>query len=312
LQAATEAMLPLIERSVLEHDRLLAMAGLEALVKADGWIEIFRDPVALATASTQAKALERFGINYRLLDGDALRAQQPGLTDQARGGIHWTDPKTVQDPGALVKGYADLFDKMGGRLVLGDALSLTEHQGGWHVSTQAGSLSARQVVITLGADAGPVYEKLGYRIPMAIKRGYHLHFKGHDDVPLKYSLCDSSAGFVIAPMNAGIRLTTGIEFATPHAPMRDIQLRRAEKIARRLFALGERTSAAPWMGRRPCLPDMCPVIGPAPSHRGLWFNFGHAHHGLTLGPVSGRLIAQLITGEVPFTNPKPYRVERFS
>lgn len=83
-------------------------------------------------------------------------------------------------------------------------------------------------------------------------------------------------------------------------------------MARKLFpALGERLDDTPWLGRRPCLPDMRPVIGPAPRHKGLWFNFGHAHHGLTLGPVSGRLLAELLTGQHPFTNPAPYSAARF-
>jgi D-amino-acid dehydrogenase len=65
------------------------------------------------------------------------------------------------------------------------------------------------------------------------------------------------------------------------------------------------------MGARPCLPDMLPIIGAAPRHRGLWFDFGHQHHGLTLGPVSGRLLAEMMTGQAPFTDPRPYAVERF-
>jgi len=56
---------------------------------------------------------------------------------------------------------------------------------------------------------------------------------------------------------------------------------------------------------------MRPVIGPAPSHKGLWFSFGHAHHGLTLGPASGRLLAEMMTGETPFCDPSPYRADRF-
>ena len=67
----------------------------------------------------------------------------------------------------------------------------------------------------------------------------------------------------------------------------------------------------PWMGSRPCLPDMLPIIGRAPKHNGIWFDFGHQHHGLTLGPVSGRLLAEQMTGERPFTDPAPYRMERF-
>ena len=67
----------------------------------------------------------------------------------------------------------------------------------------------------------------------------------------------------------------------------------------------------PWLGRRPCLPDMLPVIGRSPRHGGLWFDFGHQHLGLTLGPVSGRLLADLVTGAPPFIDPAPYAAERF-
>jgi len=56
---------------------------------------------------------------------------------------------------------------------------------------------------------------------------------------------------------------------------------------------------------------MKPVIGPAPRHPGLWFDFGHQHLGLTLGPISGRLLADLVTGATPFIDPKPYALSRF-
>ena len=105
-----------------------------------------------------------------------------------------------------------------------------------------------------------------------------------------------TAGYVLVPMRKGIRLTTGVEFAERDAPPTPIQLARDEPLARELFPLGERLEAAPWLGRRPCLPDMVPVIGRAERHRGLWFAFGHAHHGFTLGPVSGRLLAEMMTG----------------
>ena len=86
---------------------------------------------------------------------------------------------------------------------------------------------------------------------------------------------------------------------------------RALPRAHALFPLGEAVDAKPWMGARPCLPDMRPVIGTAPRHAGLWFDFGHQHHGLTLGPVTGRLLAEMMTGETPFADPAPFAVERF-
>ena len=118
-------------------------------------------------------------------------------------------------------------------------------------------------------------------------------------------------GFVLSPMLGGIRLTTGVELAPRDAEPTPIQLDRVETIARKLFPLGKRIDERAWMGVRPCLPDMKPVIGPAGKHPGLWFNFGHAHHGFTLGPVSGRLLAEQMTGEAPLADPTPYRADRF-
>ena len=88
--------------------------------------------------------------------------------------------------------------------------------------------------------------------------------------------------------------------------------RLALPMARAIYPLGEQMDPEPWMGCRPALPDMKPVIGPAPRHRGLWFAFGHAHHGLTLSAITGRLLAELMTGAETVIDPTPYLPTRFA
>jgi D-amino-acid dehydrogenase len=112
-------------------------------------------------------------------------------------------------------------------------------------------------------------------------------------------------------MAAGIRLTTGAEFARRDAPPTPVQMERSLPAAREIFPLGEPAESGVWLGRRPCLPDMLPIVGPAPRHQGLWLDFGHHHLGFTLGPVTGRLLAEMMTGETPFTDPAPYSADRF-
>jgi D-amino-acid dehydrogenase len=311
LAAATRAMLPLVEHCVSEHDLLSAPAGMDHLIQASGWVEAYNSPPAFAKAQRDAAALMDYGLNYEVLDRDQMHARQPGLHSCVVGGIHWLDPKTVSDPGGLTRGYAELFVKRGGVFVFGDALSLRQRVGKWEVQSEQGLVIADEAVVALGPQARGIFEPLGYDIPLAIKRGYHMHYAALPGTHLQQPLLDPVGGYVLAPMVGGIRLTTGIEFADSHDPVNEIQLRRCEELARAFYPLGERLDAEPWLGRRPCLPDMCPVIGPAPRHKGLWFNFGHAHHGLTLGPVCGRLLAELMTGATPFTNPAPYSAERF-
>ena len=125
-------------------------------------------------------------------------------------------------------------------------------------------------------------------------------------------MLDAENGYVLAPMEQGIRVTTGVEFAARDAPPTPVQFDRLLPAARELFALGEPVEAQPWLGARPCFPDSRPVIARAPRQRGLWLAIGHAHWGLTLGPATGRLIAEMMTGATPFCDPKPYGAERFS
>jgi D-amino-acid dehydrogenase len=166
------------------------------------------------------------------------------------------------------------------------------------------------VVVALGPWSDKVFEPLGYRIPLRAKRGYHMHYEATKPL-LSVPLVDTERGYVVAPMEGRLRLTTGVEIARRDAPPTGIQLARAESVARPVFGLGRRLDDAPWIGLRPCTPDMRPVIGRAPRHRGLWFAFGHNHHGLTIGPVTGRLLAEMMTGAMPCADPYPFRPERF-
>ena len=181
----------------------------------------------------------------------------------------------------------------------------------WRIDSALGALNAKDAVIALGPWAQEFVRQFGYDLPMGVKRGYHMHYATTGNAVLNHTVYDADHSYVIAPMAKGIRLTTGAEFAHRDAKPTPVQLERLEPKARKFFPLGERRDQEPWMGSRPCTGDMLPFIGQAPRHKGLWFAFGHAHHGLTLSAVTGRLMAEMIAGETPFIDPTPYRVDRF-
>ncbi|WP_175688820.1 NAD(P)/FAD-dependent oxidoreductase [Burkholderia anthina] len=312
LAAAARDMLPLVAASVVEHDALLARTDAQPLVHDGGWIEAFRSP-ALFDAETRAqqRVADAHGLRMSVLDARALRDREPGIGDAFCGAFHWQDPKSVSSPGGLTKAYARLFERDGGTFLSGDATTLAQVHDGWQVDTAHGPVSAKSVVVALGPWSDHVFAPLGYRIPLRAKRGYHMHYRP-TRTPLNVPVCDTEEGFVVAPMEGGrLRLTTGVEIALRGAPPTGVQLARAEPLARDAFGIGERLDPAPWLGMRPCTPDMRPVIGPAPRHRHLWFAFGHCHHGLTLGPATGRLLAEMMTGAPTYIDPHPYRPARF-
>jgi D-amino-acid dehydrogenase len=305
------AELPLIRRSLIEHEALIAEAEVPELLRRTGWIKLFRSEATLANAVRDFERAQHYGVAGEILDRKAISAREPNLTGDFAGAIHLPAPGFVPDPGGLAKAYAALFKRKGGRFLVGDARTLEQVTGGWRVAGSDSAAVAREVVVALGPWSDLVFGALGYSIPLSVKRGYHLHLKPRGNAVLHHPVLDTDLGYLLAPMNRGIRLTTGVEFAPRDAPPTPIQLERALPRAHALFPLGDALDAKPWMGARPCLPDMLPVIGKAPRHAGLWFDFGHQHHGLTLGPATGRLLAEMMTGETPFADPGPFAVERF-
>src|SRR5690606_33302887 len=278
----------------------------------DGFIRLYRTAEKLDAARADAARWRReFGVAYRALDREAMKQAEPDLAPVLAGGIHWTQPATVADPQALAAAYLRRFEALGGRFVRGDAASLEAVGASWRIGTPPQPIEATHAVIALGPWADAATRRLGYDLPLAVKRGYHMHYRSADRAKLNRPVVDSERGYCLAPMARGIRLTTGVEFARRDAARTPVQLGRAEPVARSLFPLGERVDDEPWMGARPCTPDMLPIIGRAPRHRNLWFAFGHAHQGFTLGAVTGRLVAEMLTGEAPVVDPTPYRPDRF-
>jgi D-amino-acid dehydrogenase len=303
----------LIEHCVTEHEALATEAGADRVFRRVGWLKLFRSERERDKRFAEAERVRReFGVNFRALDAGTLQQLEPYIAPVLSGALHYTDPISVDDPQGLAHMYLRFFERLGGRLVQGNAAGLETDGQGWRLRTaQGAALVAKAAVIALGPWADMLTRALGYRLPLAVKRGYHMHYRPAGEARLTHPILDHERGYFLAPMRRGIRLTTGAEFAMRDAMKTPVQLGRAEPIARDLFPLAERLDADPWMGARPCTPDMLPIIGKGRRHANLWFAFGHAHHGLTLGPVTGRLLAEMMTGGPTFVDPAPFSTERF-
>ncbi|MGD9830049.1 MAG: NAD(P)/FAD-dependent oxidoreductase [Hyphomicrobiaceae bacterium] len=312
--ASARALMPLIVRCIDEHMALMRAAGVEAMARPTGYLKLYRSEARLAEAlRSDADEHSRYGVNFRHLETADLAALEPSLvTDRLAGAIHMPDPVTVPDPRALLQAYGAQFEAGGGRVARADALTLARDGEGWQIAGDSGAIRAREVVVALGPWSTDLLARFAKRLPMAAKRGYHRHYGPAGTTRLGRPVIDVEHGYVLAPMTQGIRLTTGAEFALRDAPASPRQLALAEPRAREILPLAGPIEPTPWLGARPCFPDMLPAIGPLPGVPGLWLCCGHQHLGLTLGPVSARLLAEMMTGAAPFTDATPYRVERFA
>jgi D-amino-acid dehydrogenase len=309
-QRISQTYARLIGRAAPEHEPLIAAAGAGNLVRRDGFRVIHRKQAQFDKEVKEAEEIrDAFGVKFKVLTSGDLAKAEPGLTDSGLGGLHWQEPWTVSDPGALVASYADLFVRRGGKFMHGDAGSLKQTGSGWSVTTEDGPVEAEAVVVALGPWSPEFLTRFGYDVPMVRKRGYHMHYSG--GAPLDLPLRDAAFGYLMNPMAKGVRITTGAELSGPHAKLTPVQLAKAEAAARTLIDLGKPVEREAWVGTRPCMPDMLPVIGQAARHKGLWLNFGHGHQGFTLGPATGRILAELMSGEAPDVNVKACAPARF-
>ncbi len=285
----------LIGSAIADHAPLVAASGAEALIRRTGFGELYRDSASLDAAARHAERIGRdYGVPFDVLAGSSLKEAEPDLRGDLAGMVLWSSTWSCTDPGGLTRAYADLFEARGGVLVQGDALSLARTATGWQVQGADGPCTGTDAVIALGPWSPDLLARLGYRLPMIWKRGYHGHFR--TEKRLNRPCFDPANGIVMSSMAQGLRITTGAELTRRDRPRNLRQLERGRQAAGELIELGEKVPDGIWHGHRPCLPGMLPMVGAVAGQTGLWLDTGHGHQGFTLGPTTGEILADIVDG----------------
>src|SRR6516165_2208336 len=206
IERSARALAPLMAHCVQEHDALIAAAGDAAagLMRHNGWIRCLRTEEGLRRAIANARRLDHYGVDYAVLTGEQLRELEPHVSEKIIGAIHFRGSPTSSNPGTLTKAYADLFTRKGGRFLSGDARRLTQENSGWSVPCDSGPIEAREAVVALGPWSDDVFRRLGYDIPLAVKRGYHMHYGVKGNAALGHPLHDGNGEYMLVPMSNGI------------------------------------------------------------------------------------------------------------
>jgi D-lysine oxidase len=302
---------PLRAMAVEEHLDLARTTNADRFYRQGGWLHLFRSEASYKKTEAERLYARVFGVAYNELAAGDANTLEPGLKVAKMKGIHWLDSWSVSNPGTVVDAFWRGYIQEGGRYYRGNAQKLRQERGGWVVEGEQGTVFARHVVVALGAWSMDILKKLGESYPLAVKRGYHMHYRPLSGASLSRPVVDIENGFALTPTDNGIRLTTGVELAERDAPPNPLIIKRVKRRAEELFPLGRQLLKEPWLGCRPCLPDSLPVVGASLKTRGLWLNFGHAHDGFTLGPITGRLLAETIAGKTPMLDISGLSPERF-
>lgn len=306
------SLAPLIRLSVSRHRELAGRSGSEGLLRDRGWLHLYRTARSAEKAREEQEAMREHGVDIEPLSRDGIRDLEPAVRPVFHSGIWIKDGLTCVNPGALLKAHARLFVDEGGELVRKEASSFREEGERCVVRHKDGSADECDLlVVALGPWSKAFLERGLIDMPLILERGYHMHFAPAGDIPLGRPFLDFDRGYVVNPMERGLRMTTGTELNFLSAPPSPAQVRAATRSLGEALPLGEALDREPWMGRRPTLPDSLPVIGHAPGHQRTLLAFGHQHIGLTTGPGTGEVVGAIARGETPPVDAAPFNPARF-
>ncbi len=273
---------------------LAARIGGSDILQRRGCLYLYESSAAFRAANADMAQRRKLGITVDLLGPDEVGQLEPGLPRVEGGAAFFPNAVFMADPGQMVQHLARAVTVS---LLPHRVTGLARKAGGVDLWGDGFHLHARRVVLAAGAHSRDLARQAGDRIPLETERGYHVEW----DMPaprLTRPTCPTTRGFYLCPMSGRLRVAGTVELGGLTAPPSPHRIARLVKGARAIFP----DLPAPdrnWMGFRPSLPDSLPVIGPSRGGDEVIFAFGHGHIGLTLAPVTARLVADLIARRPP-------------
>ena len=301
----------------LNHDNILLYrkhldgTGEERLIRDSAYVLAYRD-AAKARLDTLENDLRRAsGATVEYLSAAELHRLEPALSKDYSAAILVPGQARALSPGRIGAVLAAKLRDLGGQIVQADVRALRREGEDWVVETSIGAMQAPSVVVAAGAWSRELLEPLGLKLPLESERGYHAVFRD-PGVNLNNSVMDMDLKFVASSMEMGLRAAGTAEFSGLDRPPNPKRIAAFTANALRMFPDLRAGAVETWSGIRPSFPDSLPVIGRLPGLPGLIGAFGHSHWGFMMGPRTGNIVADLVTGRSPNCDLTPYSAERFS
>lgn len=316
VRAAARALRPLVGPTLEALKPLVSAAEAEDLVHRLGHLYVYRSAESLEKDRFAWELRRENGVEVDEFDADELRQLEPALSRDYARGLLVRENGHTSNPLALVERLVEHFLRSGGEFVQARAHGF-RLEGARLVAIEGstGELRADAAVVCAGAYSKPLAAALGDNVPLETERGYHLMLRDPEAMP-RIPTAEADGKFVATPMDTGLRLAGTVELAGLDAPPNwrraHILLEQARKMLPGLAASHSEERISVWMGHRPSLPDSLPVLGRASATPDVIYAFGHGHVGMTAAPMTGKLVADLVSGRPPSIDIAPFAVNRFA
>ncbi|WP_187429058.1 D-amino acid dehydrogenase 1 [Roseobacter fucihabitans] len=306
-----EGLTPIVADTVEQHKALTDGTDAAHWISDSDYHFAYVSRAAFDADSYVWSLRHQTGFVPTLHEGAAVQGQEPNLSGAIGCLASVKDHGFIRDPGGYVASLAEVFTQMGGDIRQTEVVDF-DLSGGriTSVITKDGAMLCDAAVLATGVWSKPLMKKLGISVPLESERGYHIVFEGAENGPLAPTMV-ASGKFVATPMAAGLRCAGIVEFGGLEAGPSKAPFELLRRKVAEAYPSLTHTRQDEWMGHRPAPSDSLPLIGEI-AQSGVMTAFGHHHIGLTGGPKTGRLVAELLSGRRPNIDMQVYTPNRFA
>ena len=299
----------ILDLALPAFDELFEDVDMSGLIENNGILYFWNDQ-NLKSRDLEIKIREDLGVKQQLVTPKEIHDLEPNIKPVYHGGVYYDYARHARNPKKILIKLFENFIEKGGKFLKLNIQDLNFDEKKPVIRSETQRFLFDKLVIACGAFSKKLTDKLHEKIPLDTERGYHVHFKGFDNL-IKRPIIYLNRGFGMTPMEQGLRVVGTVEFGGLENPLSKSRIKNLIENAKELLD-GLPDHEDEWLGFRPTLPDFLPVIGPSKNHKNLFYSFGHHHLGWTLGAISGKIVSKMIAEENTNLNLKPYSSSRFS
>ena len=304
-----KSMNQILSLSMNAYEEIFQEIDMTNLIEKKGIIYVWTNK-NIKSRKLEIKIRNDLGVEQKILSVKEILDLEPNLKPVFSGGCFYDYAYHAKDPQGIVKKIFELFLKMGGKFIKQDVKSVNQTNNyKTIIKTDEKDYEFEKSVIACGAFSKKLTDQLGEKIPLDTERGYHVHFKGMENL-LSRPVIFLDRGFGMTPMNQGLRAVGTVELGGLKNPISKKRIQYIVNCAKELLPqLGDHEDE--WLGFRPTLPDFLPVIGPSKNNQNIIYAFGHHHLGWTLGAITGKIVSGILANEKTNLDLSPYNSLRF-
>ncbi len=277
-----------------------------------GRLFLFRDQANFEANIKEDRVLEEFGVTAQVLDANGVRELEPNVQPSIIGGLYYAGYAHIA-PHRFVRELARVSKSRGASLRTGTEVLGFEISNGRisTVITTRGNFYPEQVVLAAGAWSPLLARQLGLQLPIQAAKGYSITVKSPLTSPSR-PLFLAEDRVAVTPMGKRLRFTSTLELTGFDMSINRRRVSATRRAASRYMSGMDALELIEiWRGLRPATPDDLPIIGRSASLQNLILATGHSMLGMAHGPITGKIVSQLVTGETPALDLTPFRLERF-